>query len=474
VIRLPTAAARVLLHALLGLTLVVAAASAAAPASPATSATSSSRTSSDQGSSALSPWPEGTDLISFENLEGIVLVSATATMPAGFDTTGVWVFDTGAGYLALDGHMARRGGLAGEPPRAGETVGIAGRALPRLRMGTLSRDQVTPVLTIRADMVRDITDRPVLGLIGQQIVRDRILCVDYVRERMALVPAAQAPQGDADADDVAARVARSRAALGVALERAIGSRARPVPFELLGDGKVVVTATLRDASADKRSRPLTLIVDTGASKSVLFERTLDAAVEGHERWRSRGGLVAPTLIGPASARIVRLPVITLESPGADGRARRTVEVDQTDAVLTDSPLQEQLETVTGTAVHGLLGYSFLRRFRFALDYPNRILWLHAIAVGQDQRAHEHSHVGIQMERRDGRVEVVAVAQGSPADSAGVRAGDEVLAVDGRIIGQGALIDAARWLEGPPGSTVVVRTRRDGAVREVRMRRARLL
>jgi hypothetical protein len=427
----------------------------------------------DAGRARAVAWPGGTDTLAFENMEGIVMVRATATMPTGGDTSGTWVLDTGAGYLALDAELAERGGLAGEAPRVGESVGLASHALPRLTMGTLTRDQVSPVLTMRAGMVRDITDRPVLGLIGQQIVRDRTLWVDYGALRIALVPSGAGDDADDEGDGaegVRARVARSRTGLGDALS----SRAHPVPFTLAGDGKVLVTATVRDASPQHRSRPLTLIVDTGASKSVLFEHSLGQVVQGHAAWRSRGGLVAPTLLGPARARIARVPAMALDGPGADGKTRQAAQVENLDAVLADSPLQGQLEQVTGTAIHGLLGYSFLRHFRFGIDYPNRVLWLEPVSVGEDERPHEYSHVGMQLERRSGRVVVVAVATSSPAESAGIHTGDEVLAIDGWTIGSGALTEAAQRLEGRPGSTVTVRIRREGATRELRLKRERLL
>jgi carboxyl-terminal processing protease len=70
--------------------------------------------------------------------------------------------------------------------------------------------------------------------------------------------------------------------------------------------------------------------------------------------------------------------------------------------------------------------------------------------------------------------VVAVATSSPAEVGGVRVGDEVLAIDGWTIGTGALTEASQRLEGPPGSVVTVRIRREGATRDVRLKRERLL
>jgi hypothetical protein len=346
-----------------------------------------------------------------------------------------------------------------------QDIGLTEHPLPRLALGSLTRDQVTPILTFDAGVVRDITDRAVLGLIGQQIYRDRALVVDYVGEQIALVPSARS-DGGGDA------VANSRAALAPALR----PRALPTPFRLAGDGKVVVTARVRDDSPSRRSKPLTLIVDTGSSKTVFFERSLAEAVRGSRRWPSLRGLTAPTLVGPAAARIARVPSLELEpAAGTErGAALRGPHVEGGDVVLADSPLQDQLSRVTGTEIHGLLGYSFLRHFRVIIDYPNRVLWLDPLRRPSEERPNEYSHVGIQIERRDGAARVVAVAVGSPADRAGIRVGDEVVAVDGMPIESGRLIELSRRLEGPPGSRVRLTLRRDGIARELQLRRARLL
>jgi carboxyl-terminal processing protease len=70
--------------------------------------------------------------------------------------------------------------------------------------------------------------------------------------------------------------------------------------------------------------------------------------------------------------------------------------------------------------------------------------------------------------------VVAVAKDSPAERAGIKAGDELLAVDGEAVRPGELNEAARKLEGPPGTWVRLMIQRDGTPREFRIKRVRLL
>jgi S1-C subfamily serine protease len=146
-----------------------------------------------------------------------------------------------------------------------------------------------------------------------------------------------------------------------------------------------------------------------------------------------------------------------------------VRCDSLDAAVIESPLEELLSRAAGRAVHGLLGYSFLRRYRVVVDYPNRVLWL-ASRRDWNDRPWEYSTVGVQLERRDGDARIAALVEGSPADEAGVRAGDVLLAVDGGAADSLDIAALARRLEGPPGSTVELALRR--GTREWTLRLAR--
>src|SRR5205814_10672854 len=131
-----------------------------------------------------------------------------------------------------------------------------------------------------------------------------------------------------------------------------------------------------------------LIVDTGATKSVLFEEVLGERVPGSRSWRSLRGLSAPTLFGSSRARVVLIP--TLELPLAEGGRNRPdhpptrtlrsgsgpfLTVRDLDAVVIRNELSQALSAAVHRPVDGLLGYSFLKRYRVAFDYPHRVLWL---------------------------------------------------------------------------------------------------
>src|SRR2546422_2513059 len=107
-------------------------------------------------------WPPGTNVVHFENMEGIVLLTITLHGLAGRDTTGPVALDTGAGFLALDLALARGLGISDSGAAEGD-VGVAASPLPRLSLGDWEIDQLQPVLTVDAGIVRRVSDRPVLG-----------------------------------------------------------------------------------------------------------------------------------------------------------------------------------------------------------------------------------------------------------------------------------------------------------------------
>jgi carboxyl-terminal processing protease len=73
----------------------------------------------------------------------------------------------------------------------------------------------------------------------------------------------------------------------------------------------------------------------------------------------------------------------------------------------------------------------------------------------------YSGVGIQVAEQDGKVAVVAPLDGSPADRAGVRAGDVLLEIDGRPVEPGHLDEAIERMRGFVGSYVRLSVAREG-------------
>jgi carboxyl-terminal processing protease len=70
-------------------------------------------------------------------------------------------------------------------------------------------------------------------------------------------------------------------------------------------------------------------------------------------------------------------------------------------------------------------------------------------------------IGVELDRRDGRLVVIAPFDDSPADRAGIRAGDAIVAVDGTDMTALSLADAATRIRGPRGTGIVLGLVRDG-------------
>lgn len=68
-------------------------------------------------------------------------------------------------------------------------------------------------------------------------------------------------------------------------------------------------------------------------------------------------------------------------------------------------------------------------------------------------------VGIQVDIRNEQLRVIAPIEGSPAERAGIRAGDVILAVDGRPVKGLALVDVVSLIRGPRGTTVTLTIQR---------------
>jgi predicted metalloprotease with PDZ domain len=145
-----------------------------------------------------------------------------------------------------------------------------------------------------------------------------------------------------------------------------------------------------------------------------------------------------------------------------------------DAAVIESPLSEALDRVVGAPVDGLLGYSFLRRYRVGIDYARRVVWLDPLPEPWDDRPYEYSHVGIQLERNGAAAEIVAIATDSPAARSGIMVGDTLVAIDATRADQADLEALTRRLEGPPGTPVRIVVQRAGRQITYRLARRRLL
>src|ERR1700730_551174 len=75
---------------------------------------------------------------------------------------------------------------------------------------------------------------------------------------------------------------------------------------------------------------------------------------------------------------------------------------------------------------------------------------------------EFGGIGIEVENRNEQLVVLSPIEGSPADRAGILAGDVIVSVDGKDPGSVPLDKLVKQLRGAAGSHVKVAVRRQGA------------
>jgi hypothetical protein len=115
-----------------------------------------------------------------------------------------------------------------------------------------------------------------------------------------------------------------------------------------------------------------------------------------------------------------------------------------------------------------IGMDVLNRFHLFLDYSNSKL--HVIPDPDAlKRAFTKNRSGIRAPARTDRLKVQFVSPGSPADDAGWKVGEEIVAVDGvKITPDFTGGPKGQWSHGPSG-TVVELTMADGSKRQLALR-----
>ncbi len=97
----------------------------------------------------------------------------------------------------------------------------------------------------------------------------------------------------------------------------------------------------------------------------------------------------------------------------------------------------------------------------------------ALLVGKDWERHmerttgDYAGVGLLVDARNGWVTVVSPMQGSPAERAGIRTGDQLVEVDGKASAQWTLDQAVDAMRGAIGSPIDLAVRREGVADALR-------
>ncbi len=196
----------------------------------------------------------------------------------------------------------------------------------------------------------------------------------------------------------------------------------------------------------------------------------------------RGG--RPAAIGLALALLLPLPAAGQEAtPSAAPAPSASAAPAPIDPARLPAGFERYLELLAIVREHyvgadGLddaaLVEGSIRGLVSALGDDGHTTWLSPEEVAAEDASlrGEVSGIGVLVDDRSGVPVIVSVIPGSPAEAAGVRTGDRILAVDGKRtdrMGEGELVGAVR---GEPGTTVTLLLERpDGRRRSLPVERA---
>ncbi|MCA9690301.1 MAG: aspartyl protease family protein [Myxococcales bacterium] len=364
--------------------------------------------------------------VPIEVVQGVAIVQVRVD---GLDRPLSLAIDSGAPTLLRTSIAAELGLVSGEVLRGddahGDALTGARVVIPALRVGELRVEDV-------AGLAVELPDFAVLcheldGLLGVGIevgtgFLDRVAIeLDYDRERLVLADSA---------------ASLSQGGVTTRLTRAIEGPSGPQ----------VYTASLLPAVIDGQEG--WIAIDTGNNGEVHVNRDVFDAL-GYTAIdpsiRTRRGLLSASASGTQSgfsheARLRSLVLGGVEFQGVP---------------MTVPPAGNN------APVGVMLGYEFLRHFTVILDHPGETLRLVPIAGGDPSES--APELGFGFLEQQGKVEVVMLLAGGPAEEAGVALGDELIEFEGRPIAAG---DVAAQCEarGSPlrrgDEPVSVRLRRD--------------
>lgn len=330
------------------------------------------------------------------------------------------LFDTG-GANVLTPATARRLGIETEGALQGRGVGeksedLALARVRELKLGDVTlTDQVFYVLPLAG--VAEAEGMEVDGIVGYEVLKRLVTRVEYSSGRLTLT----LPEAF--------------------LEPANG---RVVPFTFDGQHPQV------EGEVDGLRGKFT--IDTGSRASLTLSRPFaeehglrqkyPPRFEALSGWGVGGGVrSAFTRVG-----VLKLGDVEVPSP------------------VTDIALSEK-GALANRYLAGNVGGGVLKRFDVTFDYGGKRLIFEANA--DFSRPDSYDRTGMWLNREGGGLQVRDVVAGGPADEAGLKIGDTIVAIDGRGVGEVLLPDVrARFRESPPATAVRLTVKIGSGTREV--------
>jgi hypothetical protein len=193
--------------------------------------------------------------------------------------------------------------------------------------------------------------------------------------------------------------------------------------------------------------PALLQIDTGSAASMTLTGPFVAGHDLEQKYHPVGNVVIGRGIGGytrgdlARAKVVRLGDVEVDDP--------VIELSTDKGGAFASPRYA-----------ANLGTDVLSRFALTFDYSRKVMYVEKTPAGLAPPP--YNRAGMYAQNDDRAFFVVAgVLPGGPAASAGLQAGDEITAIDGRPASAVSSGEFWTMLRGPVGTTHLLTVRRSG-------------
>ena len=151
-----------------------------------------------------------------------------------------------------------------------------------------------------------------------------------------------------------------------------------------------------------------------------------------------------------TSMFVKLPPMVAQQDAVLSTYRALVEVDALAKKHYAEPIADQ--TLVEGAIRGMMAQ---------LDPYSGYVAADELATFERNSSGEYDGVGLEVDRRGGHAVVIAPFEGSPAEQAGILAGDVILAINGEPVEGISSFEIGRRLAGPVGSAVELLLERAG-------------
>jgi hypothetical protein len=354
----------------------------------------------------------------FELSDNRIIVTAVV----GKNKVARLLLDTGADQGLLTEEAARRFGLStsGSREESGtgqNTVQWRDTEIQELRLGTTVFHNLPMGVISPEDFVNVFGTQTPDGVIGKPVFERYVVAIDYQQKMLRFTPP-KAFVAPTDAVIISFQLPRQIPVIEAQLDGVTGN-----------------------FGVDTGARSSLLVYGPFAEHNALREK-YNARVEGVTGW----GLGGPIRSLLARAHQVKIGSLDIREP------------------VIRLSLQKSGMT-TSTAMAGLIGPDILSQFVVTFDYSRRRILL--VKNSDFDRRDSYDRAGLWMGWDGKQFTAIDVIAGGPADAAGIRIGDRLLAIDGVSTAQLVLPKVReRMRRSTPGTHVKMRIEHNSAQRDV--------